>query len=243
MNRFRCAVLSVVKHAYVPRSVASHPRFELAVVADDPNRPDWTHERNQKFADEYKIPYIRDVEKAGAEHGVQVAVVSSEAERHCDLSVRAANAGLHVVQDKPMSNRLSECDRLVEAVERNGVKFLMWNRNFLPAVLHAREIIASGAIGKPYAIHVDFYFSKDAGPPKGTRRPSNSNDSRRRSRSRPRRPWNWLSLAGSGKRATRTSENAARPASGNSRHIQKRAVRATPREETTRAEPAAIVCK
>jgi predicted dehydrogenase len=171
MDRFRCAVLSVVKHAYVPRGVASHPRFELVVVAEDPDRPDWTHERNQKFADEFKIPYVRDVEKAITDYGVQVAVVSSEAERHCDLSVRAANAGLHVAQDKPMSTRLSECDRVIEAVERNRVQFLMWNRNFLPAVVHARELIAAGAIGVPYAIHVDFYFSKDAGPPKGSRRP------------------------------------------------------------------------
>src|SRR5262245_23958615 len=160
MNCFRCAVLSVVKHDYIPRGVASHPRFELAVVADDPDRPEWTHGRNQKFADEFGIPYMRDVEKAITQCGVHVAVVSSAAERHCDLSVRAANAGLHIVQDKPMSNRLAECDRLVEAVERNRVRFLMWNRNFLPAVLHARETIASGAIGYPYAIHVDFYFSK-----------------------------------------------------------------------------------
>jgi predicted dehydrogenase len=171
MNRFRCAVLSVVKHAYVPRGVASHPRFELVVVADDPDRPDWTHERNQKFADEFKIPYVRDVEKAIADYRVQVAVVSPEAERHCDLSVRAADAGLHVVQDKPMSNRLAECDRLVAAIESRGVRFLMWNRNFLPAVLHAKEILATGGIGEPYAIHVDFYFSKDSGPPKGSRRP------------------------------------------------------------------------
>ena len=48
MKRFRCAVLSVVKHSYVPRGVASHPRFELAVVADDPDRPGWSHERNQR---------------------------------------------------------------------------------------------------------------------------------------------------------------------------------------------------
>src|SRR5712671_1939836 len=107
MNRFRCAVLSVVKHAYVPRGVASHPRFELAVVADDPDRPDWTHQRNLELADEFKIPYVRDVEKALRDHAVQVAVVCCEAERHCDLSVRAANSGLHVIQDKPMSNRLS----------------------------------------------------------------------------------------------------------------------------------------
>jgi predicted dehydrogenase len=172
MKRFCCAVLSGVKHDYVPRGVASHPRFELVVVADDPDRPAWTHERNQKLADEFGIPYVRDVKKALTEYGAEVAVVSSEAERHADLSVRAANAGLHVIQDKPMSNRLSECDRVVEAVEHNHVKFLMWNRSCLPAVLQARDIVASGAIGELFAIHVDFYFSKDAGPPKGSRGPA-----------------------------------------------------------------------
>jgi predicted dehydrogenase len=100
-----------------------------------------------------------------------VAVVSSEAERHCDLSIRAARAGKHVVQDKPLATRRDEADRLVEAVERSRVKFLMWNRNFLPAVLHARQQIAAGAVGRPYAFHLDFYFAKDAGPPKGTRQP------------------------------------------------------------------------
>ena len=81
----RVLVLSVVKHDYVARGVASHPGFELVVVADDPDQPDWVHERNDEFAREHGIPYLRDVEKAIAEHDVQVAVVSSEAERHCDL--------------------------------------------------------------------------------------------------------------------------------------------------------------
>lgn len=168
---FRVAVLSVVKHDYLARGVESHPRFELVVVADDPSVPDWIHERNQLFADEKRIPYVRDIERALADFRVDVAVVSTEAARHCDLSVRAANLGVHIVQDKPMSTRLSECDRLVEAVERNRVRFLLWNRNMLPAVLHARDLVRSGAIGRPYAVHADFYFSKDAGPPKGTRKP------------------------------------------------------------------------
>lgn len=169
-RRFRAAVLSVAKHAYVPQGVGAHPRFELAVVADDPTEPDWAHERNEQFAREQGIPYVRDVEKALRDYDVQVAVVSSQAERHCDLSVRAAEAGLHVVQDKPMSTRVSECDRVVEAVERNHVKFMMWNRNLMPAVLQAREAIERGAVGLPYAIHVDFYFASDAGPPKGSRK-------------------------------------------------------------------------
>lgn len=170
-SKFRCAVLSTVKHDYVARGVASHPRFDLAVVADDPQVPDWAHERNQQFADAHAIPYVRDVERALQEFDIQVAIVSPEAERHCDLSIRAALAGKHVVQDKPLATRRSETERLLAAVERSGVKFLMWNRNFLPAVLHARKQIAAGAIGRPYAIHVDFYFAKDAGPAKGTRPP------------------------------------------------------------------------
>ncbi len=168
---FRCVVLSVVKHAYVPRGVSAHRRFELTVVADDPDVPDWAHERNQKFADENNIPYVRNIEQAIKEHDVQVAVVCSEAERHCDLSVRAANLGLHIVQDKPMSDRIDECDRVVRACEANGVKFLMWNRNFLPAVMHAREMISRGQIGLLRAIHVDFYFAKDSGPPKSSSTP------------------------------------------------------------------------
>ena len=127
-KKLRVAVLSVVKHDYVPRGLFSHARYELVVVADDPDQPDWVHERNQLFADEYQVPYVRSVEQAIEDHRPDVAVVSSEAERHADLSVRAANAGLHVVQDKPMSTVLSECDRVIEAVERNKVRFMMWNR-------------------------------------------------------------------------------------------------------------------
>ena len=104
-RKFRCAVLSAVKHDYVARGMASHPRFELVVVADDPHVPDWAHERNQQFADAFRIPYVRDVERALREFDVQVAIVSPEAERHCDLSIRAARAGKHVVQDKPLATR------------------------------------------------------------------------------------------------------------------------------------------
>ena len=110
---YRCAALSAVKHDYLPRAVHAHPCFEVVVVADDPQVPEWAHERNAGFAAELGVPYVRDVAAALADYGVQVAVVSSEAERHCDLSARAAGAGMHVIQDKPMSTTLAECDRLV----------------------------------------------------------------------------------------------------------------------------------
>ena len=93
-SKFRFIALSVVKHAYVPLAMAAHPRFEPVVVADDPDQPDWVHERNELFAQEFSIPYIRDVERAMADFDVQVAVVSPEAERHCDLSVTSVKSTL-----------------------------------------------------------------------------------------------------------------------------------------------------
>lgn len=170
-HRYRVAVLSVVKHDYVVRGLAAHPRLDVVVVADDPQVPAWAHERNQLLADEMQVPYVRDVERALGDYRADIAVVCSEASRHCDLSVRAAQAGVHVVQDKPLSTRRSEAERLVEAVHNSDIKFMMWNRNCLPAILHAQAQIAAGSIGRVVACHVDFYFAKDAGPPKGTRTP------------------------------------------------------------------------
>ena len=106
------------------------------------------------------------MERSLRDFKVDVAIVSPEAERHVDLSVRAARAGKHVVQDKPLTTSRSEADRLVAEIEKAGVRFLMWNRNGLPAVRQAEDQVKAGAVGRPYAVHLDFYFAKDAGPPK-----------------------------------------------------------------------------
>lgn len=170
-SRFRALVLSVVKHDYIAAAVDAHPRFDLVAVCDDPNEPEWVHQRNQEFADRHAVPYLRDLTQAIDEHQPEIAVVSSQAERHCELAVRAAEAGLHIIVDKPLSTRLSECDRLVEAVQAAGVRCLMWNRNLLPALRHAVGVVKSGLLGELRAVHCDFYFAKDAGPPKGSRQP------------------------------------------------------------------------
>ena len=167
----RTIVLSVVKHDYLPRAVAAHPRFELVAVADHADQPDWVHERNQRFADEFGIAYLRDVDQALAQSGATVAVISSEAERHCELGIRAANAGLNVILDKPLALNLEVADQLLAAVQAKGVHSLVWNRNYLPALVQAKALLDAGKIGRLRSIHCDFYFSKDAGPRKGSRVP------------------------------------------------------------------------
>ena len=156
-------VLGGVKHLYIVQALAAHPRFELVALADEEEAPDWVHERNQTAASAFGLPYVRGVSAALDRYRPRVACVTPETGRHARLSVIAAEAGLHIVQDKPMALTLAECDRIVAAVEEVDVRFLMWNRNTFPSILQAREVLAGGSLGDPRAIHVDFFFAKDAG--------------------------------------------------------------------------------
>lgn len=162
-ERYRLLALSAAKHDYVALAFKDHPRFQVMGVTDEPTAADWVHERNEQLAADLDVAYEPGVDAAIARHRPDVAVVSSEAARHAQLSVRAANAGLHVVQDKPMAPTVADCDAIVEAVERAGVRFLLWNRNTHPSIREARRVVHAGEIGEPRAIHVDFFFSKDAG--------------------------------------------------------------------------------
>ena len=161
--------ISIIINDYLAKAVHAHPNFEIVVVSDDSDVPEWVHQRNRQLATEFGIPYIPDLKNVLKEFELQVAVVSSEAERHCELSVQALQAGLHVVQDKPMSTRLSECERVLTVAKKTGKKFMLWSRNFPPSLVQAHREIKDGTIGTLKAIHVDFYFAKDSGPPKGSR--------------------------------------------------------------------------
>ncbi len=170
-TRFRTVITSAIKHDYVARGVASHPRYHILAVCDDADIPVWAHERNQLLADELGVPYYREIESTYRNHRAEVAVVSSEAARHARLSQRAATMGLHVIQDKPLALDMVDAVQLQETIRANGTSFMMWNRNGLPAVVSLKRQVESGIFGQILAMHCDFYFAKDAGPPKGERRP------------------------------------------------------------------------
>ena len=57
-----------------------------------------------------------------------------------------------------MSNRLSECERLFHSVKINKVKYMLWIRNFLPALLKTKQILSDRNLGPINSFHVDFFF-------------------------------------------------------------------------------------
>lgn len=69
---------------------------------------------------------------------------------HCDYTVRAARAGIHVLCEKPMAVTEAECHRMIEAASEHKIKLMIAYRLHLEtANLKAVEVLKSGQIGEP----------------------------------------------------------------------------------------------
>jgi predicted dehydrogenase len=84
---------------------------------------------------------------------------------HVEWSIRALEAGKHVLCEKPMSRHPAEVERAFEAAEREGrvlAEGFMWRHH--PQVSRTRDLIDAGEIGELRAIRAGFGFTlADAG--------------------------------------------------------------------------------
>jgi predicted dehydrogenase len=79
---------------------------------------------------------------------------------HVDWSIRALEAGKHVLCEKPMSRHPEEVERAFDAAEREGlvlVEAFMWRHH--PQLRRTRELIGEGRIGELRAIRAGFAFT------------------------------------------------------------------------------------
>ncbi|MAS35783.1 MAG: dehydrogenase [Anaerolineaceae bacterium] len=68
---------------------------------------------------------------------------------HAEPTIAAAEAGKHVFCEKPLARTAEEAKTMLDAVEKAGVKHMVaYNYRFVPAIVQARNLIASGALGR-----------------------------------------------------------------------------------------------
>ena len=90
-----------------------------------------------------------DYVDALADPGLDAVVVATPSAWHCEIVVAAARAGKHILCEKPMAMNAPECDRMLEAVERAGVKLqLGFMRRFDAGFLAAKRRVEAGEIGR-----------------------------------------------------------------------------------------------
>jgi xylose dehydrogenase (NAD/NADP) len=118
-------------------------------------------DRAEAFAREHGIPrWHGSYEALLADPGVDAVYVPLPNALHVEWSIRALQAGKHVLCEKPMSRRPEEVERAFDVAEREGrvlAEAFMWRHH--PQLRRARELIADGAIGRLRLMRASFAFN------------------------------------------------------------------------------------
>jgi glucose-fructose oxidoreductase len=136
--------LGHIAQAAVLPAFAHAPNSKLvALVSSDP-------EKREKLARKYRCHAydIRDLDDALARPDVDAAYIATPNDKHAEFAVRCAEAGVHVLCEKPLAVSEEECRRMIDACKEAGVKLMTAYRlHFEESNLAAVKLIEQGKIG------------------------------------------------------------------------------------------------
>ena len=144
------------------QALYDNPKVEVVAVTDD-DPPAAEERANREWADEHGAPFVPDLDDVLARDDVQAVSLCSPIDRRVALVEKVAQAGKHILADKPLTETLADGDAIIEAVDGAGVKMMVGhNFRFNPAILDARESLKRGEVGLPWAIHSEWVIATGA---------------------------------------------------------------------------------
>ena len=147
---------ALINRLVIPPAQASEKVDLVAVASRDQARAD-------DYAREWGIERAHGSYEALLEDpDVEAVYISLPNSLHCPWSIRALEAGKHVLCEKPMSRREAEVGEAFDVAERSGrflMEAFMYRHN--PQTRKVEELVGSGAIGDLRAVRAAFSFSLD----------------------------------------------------------------------------------
>lgn len=127
------------------RIMRTIPHARLAAVCDV------NHAAAAEAGRKFGVPSFtshRELIKAGV---CDVVAIVTPHPFHCQPALDCMNAGLHVISEKPLSERVSTADRMVATAKKNGVVLaVMFQLRLEPVIAKAQELIRTGQLGEIY---------------------------------------------------------------------------------------------
>ena len=123
---------------------------ELADEVDFVAVCDTVEARARTMAAKYNVPGVYTDSRAMLrDPRLEAVLVCTPHPSHCPLAMQAAEAGRHVMTEKPLSVDLKQADLAIEAAKKAGIKFgVIFQRRFWPGAQRARKAIDDGKLGK-----------------------------------------------------------------------------------------------
>ncbi len=101
--------------------------------------------------------YYTDWRKMLENDAIQLFDNGGPNDAHAEPSILAAQAGKHVLCEKPLGRTAEESKEMWDAVAKTGVKHMVaFNYRFVPAIRQIRKIVESGALGQIYHFRAQY---------------------------------------------------------------------------------------
>lgn len=138
-----------VARDYMAPAAAAHPDVALAAVASV---------READFAGlRQNVQRFTDWRALLAEAAVDAVYVATPNHLHADPTIAALEAGLPVLCEKPLADKLSEAERMVAAVAETGTPYATaFDQRWHPAHVAARELVRAGRLGALTHVRLDY---------------------------------------------------------------------------------------
>ncbi|QOS81222.1 Gfo/Idh/MocA family oxidoreductase [Paenibacillus sp. JNUCC31] len=153
MSKIKVAVFgcgAIAERRHIPE-YAANENVELVAFADP------IVERAEKMAETYGGKAYSSYEELLANEEVDAVSVCTPNYLHASMSIAAANAGKHVLVEKPMAVSTEEGEQMIEAAKKNGVYLMVGhNQRLMPPHVKAKEILDSGKLGKVLNFRTSF---------------------------------------------------------------------------------------
>ncbi len=128
------------KHA---ESIVALEEAELVAVCDI------VPERAQAFADKYGAKPYTSYEEMLAKEEIDVVTIATESDLHAPIGITCAQAGKHVMVEKPMAMTLASADELIRTCHEEGVKLSVIHQNrYNKSIKLMRQALEEGRFGK-----------------------------------------------------------------------------------------------
>lgn len=136
-----CGFIAKVRH--IPAFKRSKKTVDLCAVCD------LNGKLAKETASDFRITNAySNVSEMLSKEDLDIVDICVPPQVHAPVAVEAIEKGCNVIMEKPMALKTSDCDKMLDASRKHGVKLcVIHNDIFHPPFLKAKELVANGAIG------------------------------------------------------------------------------------------------